>query len=318
MLLCLWTPLLVAQEGVPEWRIEPAMRVGSIEGAEALGPIGSVNVDPQTGRVFANEYNERILVLDSLGRRENFIGRQGQGPGEFQHLVGIFVVGDTIFTTDWRNLRISSFNQAGELIRTRTVGSNGGRGRMVRPAAPLLNGALLTESTGEVQEGEAILYATSLIRTGEAGQDSVLDEFAGESSYYPVGGGLFGVPSGDGSRYAVHPRAREIVVVHAGAIEHPDSAYFRVRKISADGSLMFSRRYRYSPVPVSDQYIRQFIEDRSTGLQAIGLTPRQGEALLRRHIPTFHMPVDELIVGQMERSGCGFSPTRLPRIGGGF
>jgi hypothetical protein len=60
----------------------------------------------------------RILVLDPDGKFVRHIGREGEGPGEFQLAKGHGFVGDTLWVTNWPTPRTSLFRKDGTHLST--------------------------------------------------------------------------------------------------------------------------------------------------------------------------------------------------------
>jgi len=72
------------------------------------------------GEVFIlDKDDQKILKYDSKGNQVMKIGRAGQGPGEFNMLMGIRVIGKSLFALDMRGAH--EFNLEGELIKDYNV-----------------------------------------------------------------------------------------------------------------------------------------------------------------------------------------------------
>ena len=88
--------------------------------SEAMGrglyrPIGVAADDD--GRIFVlDEGNYRVVGFDQNGNGLVEFGSQGQGPGEFQSLIGFGVAGDLVVVSDYRNSRLSIYRTDGELV----------------------------------------------------------------------------------------------------------------------------------------------------------------------------------------------------------
>ena len=86
---------------LPEWRLakSPLFRVGH-DGAEVLHRVGGAVVLGNGSVVVSDSGNRRLLVLDATGRVSATLGRQGDGPGEFQSIDRISAIGDTVVAFD--------------------------------------------------------------------------------------------------------------------------------------------------------------------------------------------------------------------------
>lgn len=86
---------------LPEWRLaeSPLFRVGH-DGAELLHRVGGAVVLGNGSIVVSDAGNRRLLVLDPTGKVLATLGRQGDGPGEFQSIGAISAIGDTVVAFD--------------------------------------------------------------------------------------------------------------------------------------------------------------------------------------------------------------------------
>ena len=67
------------QQKLPRWSLTAELRIGAIDGPDALDAIGDIVVSPATGQIFVTERSQRILVFDDRGRRVGAWGGQGDG-----------------------------------------------------------------------------------------------------------------------------------------------------------------------------------------------------------------------------------------------
>jgi hypothetical protein len=75
---------------------------------------------------------DNIKVLDSSGKFKKTIGRQGQGPGEFQMPFHIAIHKDRLVVWELRNMRISVLNPEGEFIKSVQIARDEGWPRKIR------------------------------------------------------------------------------------------------------------------------------------------------------------------------------------------
>ena len=96
------------------------LSIGQKEGDEnyTFGSNVALNTDEE-GNFYVTDWDrKRILKYDPAGKYLLTIGRQGQGPGEFQNLsVARFDKEGNIYVTDLVSRRISFFNQRGNYLR---------------------------------------------------------------------------------------------------------------------------------------------------------------------------------------------------------
>lgn len=96
------------------------LSIGEIEGDEnyMFGNSIAFNTDEEGNFYVSDPDNNRILKYDPNGKYLLTIGREGQGPGEFQSLsVAKFDKDNNLYITDIRNQRISFFDKDGKFLR---------------------------------------------------------------------------------------------------------------------------------------------------------------------------------------------------------
>lgn len=76
-----------------------------------------ISVGPDGDIYLVDGVNNRIIVVDSKGRRKFAFGKKGKGKGEFNHPLGIDISQDgNVFIADSGNHRIQVFNLNGEFL----------------------------------------------------------------------------------------------------------------------------------------------------------------------------------------------------------
>lgn len=78
-----------------------------------------IEIDRKQELVYiADSGNHRIVVFDLQGRFVRTIGKEGQGPGEFNTPTGLYVTEDShLAVADYRNNRIQIFDPQGKFLR---------------------------------------------------------------------------------------------------------------------------------------------------------------------------------------------------------
>ena len=171
------TPAVVnGQESEPPLRFVEARQLRHV-----FGDLRSVAVD-RHGRVFAADGQALVVwQFDGGGELADSIGRQGEGPGEFESLDNIQSLGDTLYTFDATLQRLTAFPTSnGPRGSVRTMSFRGRRGVVsawVNPAdrsivysakAPIVTGWEVTQDRTTVHRapGDALLvesYGDSLL-----------------------------------------------------------------------------------------------------------------------------------------------------------
>ncbi|MEX0891580.1 MAG: hypothetical protein WEB88_05360 [Gemmatimonadota bacterium] len=96
--------------------------VSTFDGHASLyGSVQAVVAD-DSGQIYVSDTqyrgNQQIVVISPNGVLRRSIGRQGEGPGEFQALVGPTWVGQQILAMDVRLRRFTFFEPSGRVART--------------------------------------------------------------------------------------------------------------------------------------------------------------------------------------------------------
>ena len=93
-----------------------------------------ISVGPNGDVYLVDGVNNRIIVLDGKGRTKFFFGKEGTGPGEFTHPLGIDISDEgKVFIADSGNHRIQVFDLQGNFLRMFTVRS----GPQEKPSDPV-------------------------------------------------------------------------------------------------------------------------------------------------------------------------------------
>lgn len=110
----------VGREWVP-WRISstPTVVIGESGGVEyALARVSQV-LRFSDGYIVSTGLPIGIRVYDREGRFQRWLGREGEGPGEFKAVSGTWVTeGDTVVAFDSFLRRLTYFNPSGDLLQT--------------------------------------------------------------------------------------------------------------------------------------------------------------------------------------------------------
>ena len=126
---------------------EPTLSIGDFAGPQEIlfGDIESVARDAAGNLVVADDQALEIRIFDSEGRHLRSLGREGEGPGEFESLQGAWPVEDgSIVAADFRD--ITRFRAEGTAVSTaRLLGPHratvlpiglGGSGLLLSTASP--------------------------------------------------------------------------------------------------------------------------------------------------------------------------------------
>jgi hypothetical protein len=100
------------------WRVEEVVRIGSLDGGglETLGGISAIEVDGNGNIVVFDPLANELRIFSPDGHPQRSVGRAGQGPGEFQSVLGVSYAPDgDLWIVDGRNLRYTILSPEDEL-----------------------------------------------------------------------------------------------------------------------------------------------------------------------------------------------------------
>ena len=102
-------------------RLVEEIRIGALEGAEELtfGQVGRVAPGPNGSVDIFDGQAIALRRFDSTGRFVKKVGGRGQGPGEYEQLLGMHTLSDgRLVTYDGRNSRLTTYSPDGEPVDT--------------------------------------------------------------------------------------------------------------------------------------------------------------------------------------------------------
>ena len=103
---------------------EPTFYVGDDQGREETWfsrVLGVARLSDGSVAV-ADDWSSEVRIFDAAGRHIRSMGREGEGPGEFDHLWFMWrLPGDTLWVGDYRPWRYHLYSMTGEHIRTVTM-----------------------------------------------------------------------------------------------------------------------------------------------------------------------------------------------------
>jgi hypothetical protein len=105
---------------LPVWTLDesPVLEISG-DAAPYLGSIGEVGMLSDGRLLVEDNQTHELHLFDAEGVVERLVGGAGSGPGEFQNMTKLTVTpGDTAFTYDRRQYRVTAFDADGALVRT--------------------------------------------------------------------------------------------------------------------------------------------------------------------------------------------------------
>lgn len=257
--------------------LQQVARVGSVDGPAALSEIGEVRIGPDQRVYVAQPQEQLIRVFDAAGRAVGSIGRSGSGPGEFRALSHLGIRGDTVYVSDNNLGRVSYFDLDGRFLSSEQWVSP----RFSRPPVAYMAttpAALVGDGTALVQPGgmEAALGSIDFgVFTGESStpllridrRSQVVDTVTwqhrrntllvmaheGEKVIVPP-------PFDENPLHSVAPDGRGVVTVHRAPARTTGEDSIQVLLLAPSRDTTFSASLPYTPIPVSDEALRNAVE----------------------------------------------------------
>jgi len=237
---------------------EPHLRIGSIDGGAETQLTAIVAVARLSdGRLMVAELgDEPLRIFSSDGTFLNWVGRVGQGPGEFTYAVDAGVIdGDTLWLYDARTRDLELYTPDGTSVRT------------FRPEAP--DGAPNAGRSRMHPDGRVIREGTTFdlenIDRSQDFQEEVVVSVAGREGRDAVA-----VTGGDGATYTFPFPGTFTSMYDLRFASRPDFAYardlmyradpgpFEIREISYEGELLRILRIERAREPVPEQIIQGY------------------------------------------------------------
>lgn len=291
---------------LPRSTVREELRIGDAHDPDiGFTRIAAVAVDADGNTYVAESGENHVRVYDPAGQRIQVIGRQGEGPGEFQSVMYMGVIGDTLWVGDLGNHRVTLFSREGRVIATLPAPEH------VFLPQPGWQFRIMgtTYRGGGRLGGNVWLYG---MRSGMEGQKVAVPRLVFDSTGAIVDTVGFQHMTMGSAANRVKVGARELFLpripvdtLHVLAengryvITRPvaatdDEADFLVTHLGPREDTVFIRRYRYRPVPFEDWYLDSMATRFAARYRGSANIPREAvEAAVREHVtlPAFQPPV---------------------------
>lgn len=251
---------------LPHGVLEEDLRIGDLgEDAYAFSTVSQVLVGPD-GTMYSLHFGEpHVRVWAPDGTAAGTMGREGDGPGEFQRPSGMGFLGDILWVLDLDGYRFNLFDpEEGEFLESLTprvdISSDLEEDSGLLPPRPrwvLADGSLAGRTpsfANLVREGE--ITRERMVRMDREGE--VLNVLAERDLGRSTGLVLQfeGVitstsqPFNDGTIMEVSPDGTRIHVLERPAPEAAEEARFRLLEVGLEGDTLGSWSFPYRPEPV--------------------------------------------------------------------
>lgn len=311
-------------DSLPRLTITVVRRFGSEESPDTgFTFVGGVDVG-RDGSVYAlDERDYRIRVYDPNGRLVRLIGGQGPGPGEFDSPPLFGVVGDTVWTYDRNNGRLTLFSRKGEGMSTAQLT------RVEVPApgfpswkaylGPVLmrpDGRLLSSVQGWVGVGgppprglpDTLLNPEVEWDASGSVVDTVAWYFAPDlpkrsGRNFVIRGELYTVPAPPSDRPLRLLLPSGQIVVDRFLATSGSVGSFSITRSSFSGDTMYHRVFRYRPVRYPPSLMDTLVAKASwpsalpQGAKAVRSAEAERRIRARMRFPTYQPPIQGALVG---------------------
>jgi 6-bladed beta-propeller len=246
-----------ARGQTPLWSITTELRIGGAEDEQnPFTRISSLAVGRDGSMYVADEMQAAVSVYDAGGRLLRRIGRKGNGPGEFMWLGLVGLKGDSIWTYDGQQRRLTLFESNGRVATTISHAEQRPDPRFsrVEPGALLADGSVF----GIPNDGGPDSAREPMVRMQRSAESrellGYLDRRDGPSMVVS-GSGVREMrmqrPVSSESLWDVSPSGDAILVVDRPQPTAPGTSQFRVTRLNVRGDTVYSRLYRYAVQPLS-------------------------------------------------------------------
>jgi hypothetical protein len=287
------------------WGLEQDLRIGSLDGEDALSQVGRIALAPD-GRIFVSLPQERrVIAFAPNGAPADSVGRAGEGPGEFLAPSYLDFVGDTLWVYDARQGRISFFDAAGEHAGDQRVPEVNGLGddERVTFGTLLADGrALMVTSAGFASEREGTDHPFPLVAVPRQGgaPDTLATRYTAHDRAMFVTGTADNITSvevlrqvfSDVTAWTATPDGRALILVDRRPAEGPGPATWRLTRVGIEGDTAFSVDVPYEPVAVDPARVDSIVARFSGGRRSAS----EIRAVL--FLPDFLPPVSDVVAAE--------------------
>lgn len=270
------------ETALPTWEAGPEeLRIGSVDDPDhAFGFIRMIEVDRRGGIYSTHSGESRVRRWTVEGAADGFVGREGEGPGEFTDVRAIGLFGDSLWVMDSRANRISFFDLDATFLGSLTpevdLGTRDAPYPLpARPEYPLRGGGLYGRSPAFSQAvAVGDLTWTPHVRMDAEGTVTDTIYRQAHSPEHQLAllaadgqGGTFGPqPFPDGPVTATDLARDRLLVLERGAWAGAGPAAFTVTALGMRGDTLWRLERVYDPVPLPAERVDSAIDDRAEAL----------------------------------------------------
>ncbi len=244
--------------------------------------------------------DQRVLLIGHDGQPRGSFGRKGRGPGEFEQLTGVGVVGDTVFAFDARTRRLTA-RLPDATVRVQSVSWPKNVDEPIEPLG--LAAQSIVYSVRYSADPKTASEVTLIIRAAIDG--SIIDTIgpmyiAGTSARVPFPGGslTFAQPFANVDQLAIDSRSGWVALVHTTQSRFNRHAS-RLEVVARSGGRSSAYQVPSPLVLLTDPVVRRWLdESASRWASRFGGAAAARQALAAQLIrPQNHPSVRRALVG---------------------
>lgn len=302
---------------VEVWSAELDLRIGSVQGDDAITRIQSLSVSSD-GIMFTLHPMEQVVKLfDVDGSLSRSIGGRGDGPGEFQNAATTGWLADTLWVFDPSSSRFTMFAGNGDYSSSFVVPIEFGEDPSA-PQPPRARGLLYDGTvhgsppafSRQVQDGTLTEHIPMLMTRDGVVTDTLpaipfgRNQWAISDPDDPNRGGMYmPQPFADGPLWTFVPGERAVLHLDREAPSQAEGAAYTLTKISFAGDTLFSRSYPFGALPVSQVRVDSILDSTETMLAErgfLGVTAGQAREWVEAgfYQPKFKSPIGRMLIGR--------------------
>ena len=291
------------------------LRIGSPDDEEtAFTWFVQLEVGPDGTMYTGHTQQGEIRMHDESGAFIRTVGRHGEGPGEFDRVGQMAIVGDTLWVLDHGQYRFSYFDLAGNYLASERIPINFGDApteETVRPSSRLPDGTIVGSpgvAASRVASGEVTAsYIATMDADGNVRDTIGWTEF-GHSTWEIADRSerrSFATyrrqPFSDSERLRISKYDATAVRVNFDPAPEDAAPRITVTSWRIGGDTVFDRAYAYEPVPLRTEMVDSIIDGFAQSDFLRGrVTPANAERWAREglYLPEYHPPVSAVVIGQ--------------------
>jgi hypothetical protein len=291
--------------------------VGTQDGGDyGLTRAAGAVVGPNGHLYLLQPLERTVRAFTPDGKFVRYVGREGEGPGEFRQPLWIGFVGDTLWVSDAALRRVSFFSAGGDPVGTlpTTIAVPGWPFAGATAHAVLARGGIVSMMSAPTQ-----VLARGLVETVPVAHLDRTNGVVTKILDIDRRRSAFEIARGEGSRrwavtgsqpfsgppiHAVCPDGSHLVIVMATSSAGNRRGEARVLRIGGAGSVLADVVLRFPPVRLQRAAADSAMQDLEKRLVAdtrrFGATPAEIGAALREVIdrPAYLSPIDGVLVGR--------------------